>query len=384
MKEQFDLAPIHCLQIANILNDEYDHFDYRADAMHTVNIMSPAAKVLVVDDNAVNLKVAAGLLKIFGIQADTAANGMSALEMVQQTEYDLIFMDHMMPDMDGIDTTVAIRGLGAEYADLPIVALTANAIGGVREIFKAEGLDDFLAKPIEMSKLNSVLKKWLPPEKQIVVSDAALSEKSDVEISGLDTRKGIINSGGTAAAYNEILSIYAVDCESRLQDMTKYHKESDLKALTICAHAIKSASANVGTTDVAAMAEALELAGKSGDNSYIDINLMRFLSSISSLLVNIRDYLDDIRKEETVQDKPADLNFLRASISEIEHHMGNFDIDAAEHILAKLYTYKWSADIFELICKIKNCVDVFDYGGSGKIKRSRRHKLTAGHKSFIK
>ena len=366
------LMPIHCLQIANILNDEYADI---ASCSPTVSITAPEAKVLVVDDNMVNLKVAAGLLKIFAIQADTAVNGMRAVEMVRQTEYDLVFMDHMMPDMDGIDTTVAIRALGDEYANLPIVALTANAIGGVREMFKAEGLDDFLAKPIEMSKLNAILKKWLPTEKQIIGEAVALPETGYVEIFGLDTQKGIINSGGSTTSYNEILAIYAADCEGRLQDMAKHHKLGDLRALSICIHAIKSASANIGATDVSDMASALESAGKIGNAEYIDVNLSRFVSSISELLVNIRDYLSDIRKDDTVRDKPADFDFLKTSLEEIESHMESFDIDYSEKALMKLYAYQWSEDIYEVIYKIKNCIDMFDYDGISKAVSTLKEML---------
>ena len=157
--------PIHCLQIANIINDNYG---IKINGANPVNMIAPEAKVLVVDDNAVNLNVAAGLLRIYKINADTALSGMLALKMVQKKDYDLVFMDHMMPEMDGIDTAIAIRSLGEKYRQLPIVALTANAIGGAKELFNAEGLNDFLAKPVERMQLGAMLKKWIPLDKQII------------------------------------------------------------------------------------------------------------------------------------------------------------------------------------------------------------------------
>ena len=158
--------PIHCLQIANIFNDEATGYTTRIDSVQAAKIHAPNAKVLVVDDNAVNLKVATGLLKTYGILADNALSGRRALDMVQEKEYDLVFMDHMMPEMDGIDATVAIRKLGGLYETLPIVALTANAVSGMKEMFMAEGLNDFLPKPMESSKLNAILRKWLPAHVQ--------------------------------------------------------------------------------------------------------------------------------------------------------------------------------------------------------------------------
>lgn len=121
----------------------------------------PWAKILLVDDNRVNLAVAKGLLKPYEMQVDAVLSGADALEKVQEKDYDIVFMDHMMPDMDGIDTTRAIRALGGKYENLTIIALTANAIDAARELFAREGLQDFIAKPIDKRQLNAVLDKWL-------------------------------------------------------------------------------------------------------------------------------------------------------------------------------------------------------------------------------
>lgn len=121
----------------------------------------PWAKILIVDDNRVNLAVAKGLLKPYEMQVDAVLSGADAIEKVKEKDYDIVFMDHMMPDMDGIDTTHAIRELGGKYKDLTIIALTANAIDAARELFAREGLQDFIAKPIDKRQLNAILDKWL-------------------------------------------------------------------------------------------------------------------------------------------------------------------------------------------------------------------------------
>jgi signal transduction histidine kinase/ActR/RegA family two-component response regulator len=121
----------------------------------------PWAKILLVDDNRVNLAVAKGLLKPYEMQVDAVLSGADALEKVKEKDYDIVFMDHMMPDMDGIDTTRAIRALGGKYENLTIIALTANAIDAARELFAREGLQDFIAKPIDKRQLNAILDKWL-------------------------------------------------------------------------------------------------------------------------------------------------------------------------------------------------------------------------------
>lgn len=132
-----------------------------------VDFTAPRAKVLVVDDNKVNLRVAAGLLKKFGIVADLVDNGPDSVDMIRrmQVRYDLVFMDHMMPETDGIEATQMIRGTGTPYTDaLPIIALSANAVQGMEAQFLAGGMNDFLPKPIDLEQLGHILRKWLPPE----------------------------------------------------------------------------------------------------------------------------------------------------------------------------------------------------------------------------
>ena len=127
------------------------------------NFRAPKAKILIVDDNLVNRKVAAGLMKPFNMQIDSAKSGEEAIEMVRQKEYHIIFMDHMMPDMDGVETTHIIRDMEGEYyKSVPIIALTANAISGIKEMFLQEGMNDFIAKPINIKELSEKILQWLP------------------------------------------------------------------------------------------------------------------------------------------------------------------------------------------------------------------------------
>ena len=128
-------------------------------------LYAPAADVLLVDDNSFNLKVAYELLKLYGIEAHTVGSGRSAVELVKKTDYDIVFMDHMMPEMDGIEATGEIRKLGGKYKKLPIIALTANAVEGAREMFLINGFNGYISKPIDIQELSAVLRDWLPQEK---------------------------------------------------------------------------------------------------------------------------------------------------------------------------------------------------------------------------
>jgi CheY-like chemotaxis protein/PAS domain-containing protein len=141
--------------------DADDGYSETAEAVN--EFMAPEARVLVVDDIEINLSVAEALLGTFGIIPDMALGGAEALSMLQENGYDIIFMDHMMPEMDGIEATRRIRELGGANESVPIIALTANAIQGVKELFLSNRLDDFLPKPLDFTELNRCLRKWLPP-----------------------------------------------------------------------------------------------------------------------------------------------------------------------------------------------------------------------------
>lgn len=130
-----------------------------------MNFTAPEATVLIVDDNEINLEVAAGLLEPINMKIDLAESGKRALQMAAEKKYHLIFMDHMMPVMDGIETTERLRQMDDEYYHtVPIIALTANALMDAREKFAKAGMDDFVAKPIEMKEICKCIKRWLPEE----------------------------------------------------------------------------------------------------------------------------------------------------------------------------------------------------------------------------
>ncbi|MDR1899223.1 MAG: response regulator, partial [Treponema sp.] len=160
--------PAHTLAIANILNHKTETRSYVGEERSAVKFTAPAARVLIVDDIATNLKVAQGLLVPYDMIIDTCLSGQASIELLRKNTYDLIFMDHMMPGMDGTEAVRIIRDMDEGcFKQVPIVALTANAVSGMKEMFLRCGFDDYLAKPIEMLKLHEILETWIPGEKQI-------------------------------------------------------------------------------------------------------------------------------------------------------------------------------------------------------------------------
>jgi len=165
--------PVHSLSMANIINGEQDSFSYHGNSRLAVGFTAPEASVLAVDDILTNLKVVKGLMLPYGMQVTMCKSGPMAIEAIKANRYDIVFMDHLMPGMDGVETTEHIRRLGVEdgyFADVPIVALTANAVHGMHEFFLENGFSDFMSKPVDVVKLNSILEKWIPKEKQIKLS----------------------------------------------------------------------------------------------------------------------------------------------------------------------------------------------------------------------
>jgi CheY-like chemotaxis protein len=163
--------PVHCVPVADILNRISRTFSYNENNELSAGFTAPGANVLVVDDIITNLKVTKGLLAPYNMQVDLCKSGMTAIEAVKTNRYDIIFMDHLMPEIDGIETTKRIRALGEDdtfFTKIPIIALTANAVIGTKEMFLENGFNDFLSKPIDTVKLNSILEKWIPREKKQV------------------------------------------------------------------------------------------------------------------------------------------------------------------------------------------------------------------------
>ena len=156
--------PFYVLPVSEVLQGEKQHFDGRRRNQKRRFVL-PKASILIVDDNHMNLKVASGLLRPYQMEIVTTDSGKKALELMQQRTFDLVFMDHMMPEMDGVETLKRIRAMDIDYCrTVPVVALTANAVSGARELFLKEGFCDMVAKPVEMDLVERVLQRWMPEE----------------------------------------------------------------------------------------------------------------------------------------------------------------------------------------------------------------------------
>jgi CheY-like chemotaxis protein len=294
--------PVYSISIANILNGVSESFNLSENDKTIWRFTAPDAKVLVVDDVSTNLKVAQGLMTPYRMQVDLCKSGHDAILALTEKRYDLVFMDHKMPDMDGIETTALIREMGEKepyYKNLPVIALTANAVLGAKEIFLNSGFNGYLSKPIDMIKLNNVLEKWIPKNKQkhsSIGSGEVSAEKigkmsEKINIEGLDTEQGIFLSGGTKESYLETLALFYKDGMEKINEISGSLDKGNLDMYTIHVHALKSAAANIGADELSEDAAALEQAGEIRDKEYIALHTPGFLAMLETILNSIMDFL---------------------------------------------------------------------------------------------
>ena len=219
------------------------------------SFVAPEAKVLVVDDNGMNLAVVKALLKKTDIQVTTCMSGMECLELVRDIYFDVILLDHMMPEMDGIQTLAKIKQSENQCTSVPVIALTANAIVGAKEEYINAGFSDYLSKPIEGMELEKMLMKYLPQDK------ISLSKASDVK-PYINTELGLQYCMNSMEFYKEMLEMYCDEYEDRAAKLTEALKAEDWEIYTVTVHALKSTSLNIGGEQISKAAKELEAAGK--------------------------------------------------------------------------------------------------------------------------
>ena len=232
------------------------------------SFVAPTANILVVDDHNMNLFVMESLLKFTQAKITTCDSGEACLKHMSRYVYDMVFLDHMMPKMDGIETLARMKELNIKK-DIPVIALTANAISGAREMYLNNGFDDYLSKPIEIKQLEQLLLKYLPAHKISVakkakgIDDSTAEEKTD-RITGeyIDRSVGLKYCANDEEIYLEIKKVYCEEYESKAQKLKESFERESWKDYVTYVHSIKSTSLNVGGVGLSELAAKVEKAGK--------------------------------------------------------------------------------------------------------------------------
>lgn len=360
--------PFYILPIVSVLNGEMDGQCARY-IEHNRGFVAPTAHVLVVDDNEMNIRVITALLEKYQIKVTEAGSGREALEKIESMDYDFVFMDHMMPEMDGVETLHRIREkVGNYYQRVPVVVLTANAIAGMREKFLKDGFADFLEKPVEVSVLERVLRRNLPAEKMIPIDgetenaaspqpleqeDAAEKEAALPEIEGIDRDTGLLYCGGEEG-YRKVLENYSARGAEHLEKLLELYQNGQWDEYVIAVHGIKSAMRSIGAIRVSELAKEQEMAGKAGNISYVKEHHAELAEAYERVFTNIRRCMgadtgsevntetqQEEKAEETTELQELDEAKREAFTKALEEAVFGLDAEAMLEIVEELEGYSY-------------------------------------------
>jgi two-component system, sensor histidine kinase and response regulator len=365
--------PAYAVPVANVLNGKGIVQQKVKDS--GTNFVAPSARILVVDDIQPNLVVAEGLLTPYKSRVDLCSSGARALELVKLQHYDLVFMDHMMPEMDGIETVKHIRQWEKEEqaGRIRIVALTANAVSGMKEMFLNEGFDDFLAKPIETLRLREIMKNWIPPEKQIekkeeesIISDKH-EEKAeqpdifkDIVIDGIDLKKG--QEMFPENKYLDVLRAWCMHTPALLEKLRVLTDgqlgDEDIGEYTIAVHGLKGSSYGICAQNIGKKAEILEAASRRKDIEFVRANNKILLEEAVDMHQKLEKLLASAAEHSTAKPsaKSPDPELLKQFLDACKQ----FKSSLMEEILEKIDSFKYESG-GDLVQWLREQMDNLEY-----------------------
>lgn len=273
---------------------------------YRTTFVAPNAKILVVDDNSMNLSVVEGLLKNTTIQVDCANSGAAALELCNDLKYDIIFMDHMMPYMDGIETLKNIKAAtDGPNIDTPVIVLTANAVSGAKEMYLEEGFVDYMSKPIQGKRLEEKIVEYLPEDKYVMIEYDDMEKKlyqnlwkavaddimSEYQFKILDIPMAVESAEGDKDCVIFLFESFRDNVDKNKADIVSSFEKEDYSNYTIFVHALKSTSKMIGAQNLSEMARKMEESGKAGDFDYIKDNYEAMIAEYDAVVAEINDFL---------------------------------------------------------------------------------------------
>lgn len=368
--------PLSSIPIVRVLNHKWSKEEYKkraAEETFTAN----NAKVLVVDDNAVNLKVAAGIFNKYGIDIAVATCGEDGIRKIENEQYDLILMDMVMPDMGGGDVLKIIRSKeGKYYKEVPFIALTAQNGANVREEMLELGFQEYLAKPVRRRYLEKCLLEFLPEEliERVKIKeeddnkryDKTAADKGQLPAGGLNTEKGLLNIGFNQDAYAAILNTYYAEGIKYLELLPNLLETGDIQLFTTDVHGIKSSSASIGAMEVSALFKELESDGKAGNVESINKKFSGYLDKFKEVLEEVKGYLTGIGKfsetgtEENLDDKEIE-EMTAEILQNLKTELDKMNLKITDELVPELASKNFGAQVNGQIKKLREAYDMFDF-----------------------
>ena len=333
----------------------------RSSENYNQKFIAPLGRILIVDDNAMNLAVAQGLLKQTRLQVDVAASGEECLELLKRKTYHLICLDHMMPVMDGVQTLHAIRGLENNPSkDTPVIALTANAVAGAREFYLQEGFQDYLTKPIDADKFENMLVEYLPDNVVYLTQGQSMDreyEKQDAELAldiresqlyiiGFNIRNGLKYMGGDKALYSKVLHDFHMILQEKEEALRNFLKKGDMPGYAIIVHSLKGNARNLGADGLADEAFELEKMSKAGRLEDVEVRSPILFNMMKNMKNGLKAYLDSEEKKEEAINLPAKEESRavtedewKKALRELADRLDDFDGDSVNAKIEELKKY---------------------------------------------
>lgn len=392
--------PFFTLPVINILNSDKTE---QPRIWENMRMICSGVRVLVVDDEPMNLMVAKGILSDYQMDVRTAESGMEALKICKKTDFDLMFLDHMMPQMDGVETLHRIRKMMEETKrDITVIAFTANAVSGAREMFYREGFDEFISKPIETMELERVLRKVLPKTKIAYMSAIELKRPSvsdsmkletaseqgsyaeaplevdacktpsdwlgQLREAGINTAAGLQYSREDVDFYRQIVEKFMGDYQKNREKLSGFYNAGDWENYRISVHALKSTSKMIGADELSQMAKCAEDAAKTMDTAYLDANHEPLLHAYEQLADLLGTALAPECSTEKEPEHPMDTAVTEASAEELCGHLEQlsaclrtFEAERAEEILKSLpHTGCNGQDLSGALSEVRADIDDFE------------------------
>ncbi len=328
-------------------------------------------RVLVVDDNAVNRIVIEKSMKHYGLEVDLAASGMETIEKCKSFHYPIVFLDQMMPKMSGLETMKALRRLDAYYStegESKIVALTANALSGVREELLDQGFDEYLSKPMNYARLEGLLRQFLPEDKIELQDSKKVQDVADIEdrasemqtvFPELDVAAGLRYFGNTEDYLSILWKVYT-EGMNQILSLKGFLRNEDYQNFTIMIHAIKGSCLNIGADTYAKQARELELAGKKANYSYIEEKADLFVTDYKSLLQGIASGLAKAGFEGQMEETRAD---IRTFLLQMEALAKSYDIPTLQRAIRLKMVEEIDPDNRKILRELSAMVDDVDIDG---------------------
>lgn len=394
--------PFYSLPIVNILNAGLaeDEALFKEKRM-----ICPGVRVLVVDDEPMNLMVAEGIFKDYQMSVTTVESGRKAIKLCEKEDFDLIFLDHMMPEMDGVETLKQLRRIHTDSNRVfTVIAFTANAVSGAREMFLREGFDEFVSKPVEPLELERILRKMLPQSlisfvdedyrktqkdedtgKQAVeegkIIDGQLLEKQSeqekinlLESVGIHTHAGIQYCRGDKEFYVELLTKFAKEGKRKETEINEFFRQEDFENYGILVHALKSTAKMVGADSLSENAKELEMAAKNQDTVYIMGHHEELITQYHQVVQRILDVFDlgenGLIKASDGDGTEISGEELLRRLKELKEGLDTFEADKAESLISEMSGNVYQGtSIGELLYNVQQDVDDFEFtSASEKVK----------------